>query len=141
MKKMKRIRLFYKILKSVHIMGFIYGFIALFFIASALLTIIEPQLKSMGNSLWFCFASVTTIGYGDYAPVTPLGRIITVIISIYGILVVSLLTAAIVRFIGAIQKIKLQDGIDSIVDKLENLDQLDKDELKKISKDIRDREI
>lgn len=32
--------------------------------------IVEPQIASYGDGLWFCFVSSTTIGYGDLAAVT-----------------------------------------------------------------------
>ena len=102
---MKKLKIFYKILKSIHVITFINIFLISCVLASILLTLIEPQLTSIGDSLWFTFASVTTIGYGDFTPVTPIGRIITVIITLYGILVVSIITASIVRFIGAKKKL------------------------------------
>ena len=41
---------------------------------------------------------VTTIGFGDITSVTVLGRIISVILGIYGIVVVAILTSIIVNF-------------------------------------------
>ena len=41
---------------------------------------------------------VTTIGFGDFAAVTPLGRILTVILGMYGIVVVAVITSIIVNF-------------------------------------------
>ncbi len=138
---MKKLKIFYKILKSIHVITFINIFLISCVLASILLTLIEPQLTSIGDSLWFTFASVTTIGYGDFTPVTPIGRIITVIITLYGILVVSIITASIVRFIGAIQKAKTQNTIDILIGELENLEELDKEQLKKLSEKIREENI
>ena len=39
-----------------------------------------------------------TIGFGDFAAVTPIGRIITVILGIYGILVVAVIASIIANF-------------------------------------------
>ena len=138
---MKKLKIFYKILKSIHVITFINIFLISCVLASILLTLIEPQLTSIGDSLWFTFASVTTIGYGDFTPVTPIGRIITVMITLYGILVVSIITASIVRFIGAIQKAKTQNTIDILIGELENLEELDKEQLKKLSEKIREENI
>ena len=138
---MKKLKIFYKILKSIHVITFINIFLISCVLASILLTLIEPQLTSIGDSLWFTFASVTTIGYGDFTPVTPIGRIITVIITLYGILVVSIITASIVRFIGAKKKKKTQNTIDILIGELENLEELDKEQLKKLSEKIREENI
>ena len=53
---------------------------------------------SFGDSLWYAFAVVTTIGFGDFTAVTPLGRGITVLLGIYGIIVVAVITSIIVNF-------------------------------------------
>ena len=53
---------------------------------------------SFGDSLWYAFAVVTTIGFGDFTAVTPLGRGITVLLGVYGIIVVAVITSIIVNF-------------------------------------------
>ena len=58
----------------------------------------EESVKSFGDALWYCFAVVTTIGFGDITAVTNIGRILTVILSFYGIIVVAIFTSVIVNF-------------------------------------------
>lgn len=73
-------------------------------VASALILMyVEPTGTgslggSFGDSLWYAFAVVTTIGFGDFTAVTPLGRGITVLLGIYGIIVVAVITSIIVNF-------------------------------------------
>jgi hypothetical protein len=43
---------------------------------------------------------VTTIGFGDLTAVTDFGRILSVILGAYGIVVVALITSIIVNFYG-----------------------------------------
>jgi len=48
---------------------------------------INPRVQSYGDALWWWFVSSTTVGYGDVAPATGVGRLIgvvTIIIGIYG---------------------------------------------------------
>ena len=36
----------------------------------------EASIRSFGNALWFSLITMTTVGYGDLSPVTPLGRVL-----------------------------------------------------------------
>ena len=65
---------------------------------SLLLTMLDPGFPTFLDAMWFCFATVTTIGYGDVAAATWLGRVLSVILGIYGIIVVALITSIIVNF-------------------------------------------
>jgi voltage-gated potassium channel len=47
---------------------------------------VNPHIKSYADALWWWFVSSTTVGYGDIAPVTSMGRlagVATIIIGIY----------------------------------------------------------
>ena len=56
------------------------------------------------NALWYCFTVVTTIGFGDMTATSAIGRILTVILGVYGIIVVALITSIIVNFYGEMKK-------------------------------------
>jgi voltage-gated potassium channel len=43
------------------------------------------NIKTPGDALWWSFATITTVGYGDKYPVTPQGRIVAVILMIAGV--------------------------------------------------------
>ena len=74
------------------------GLVALIVVASLILTHVEPSMTNFPDALWYCFAVVTTIGFGDFAAVTPIGRVVTVVLGIYGIVFVAVLTSIIVNF-------------------------------------------
>lgn len=54
----------------------------------------DPNL-SFVDSLWWGIVTSTTVGYGDYFPVTPVGRIIGVILMLVGISAFGFITASI----------------------------------------------
>ena len=56
-------------------------------VASVVLPVIEPGIGDFGDALWYCFAIVTTIGFGDISAVSVPGRILSVILGFYGIIV------------------------------------------------------
>ena len=47
---------------------------------------INPNVKSYADAIWWWFVSSTTVGYGDVAPVTSMGRaagVVTILVGIY----------------------------------------------------------
>lgn len=56
------------------------------------------------NALWYCFAVVTTIGFGGMTATSAIGRTLSVILGLYGIVVVALITSIIVNFYGKMKK-------------------------------------
>lgn len=45
---------------------------------------------SIGESLWWSVVTMTTVGYGDVTPITPLGRILAAIVMLLGVGIVAL---------------------------------------------------
>ena len=43
------------------------------------------EIQNVSNALWWALSTVTTVGYGDVVPATPLGRIIGMILMVVGI--------------------------------------------------------
>ena len=53
----------------------------------------NSQMTTLLDALWWCVATVTTVGYGDVVPVTSLGRIVALVYMFFGIaLITTLLT-------------------------------------------------
>ena len=52
-------------------------------------------MKTLLDALWWCIATVTTVGYGDVVPVTSLGRIMAIIYMFFGITLIAVLLAVI----------------------------------------------
>ena len=53
------------------------------------------KFSSIPETLWWAVVTLTTIGYGDMAPITPLGKLLSAMISMVGIGVFALPTAII----------------------------------------------
>ncbi len=55
----------------------------------------NANITTMGDSLWWAIVTITTIGYGDYYPVTTPGRWAAAALMVGGFAVLSMVTAAV----------------------------------------------
>jgi voltage-gated potassium channel len=76
----------------------------LVFVASlAVLDVERPapgaHITTFGDALWWAFETVTTVGYGDFTPITMEGRFIAVGLMIGGVSLIGLITATLASWI------------------------------------------
>jgi voltage-gated potassium channel len=57
--------------------------------------ILEPRALTFGDGLWLAFTTVATVGYGDIVPSTHASRAFSVIVVLFGLAVLSLVTASV----------------------------------------------
>ncbi len=54
----------------------------------------EGAIQTLGDALWWATVTVTTVGYGDYFPVTAAGRLVAVALMVCGIALLGIVTAS-----------------------------------------------
>jgi voltage-gated potassium channel len=59
---------------------------------------------SLGDTLWWAAQTVTTVGYGDVVPTSSGGRVIGVIVMVFGVAAVSLITALVTSAVVAFEQ-------------------------------------
>ena len=91
------------IIRETYSLEIILGLFLLVLSLSYWLCILEPNM-TYSDALWYCFAIVTTIGFGDITATTKIGRVISVVLGAYGIIVVALITSIIVNYYGEMKK-------------------------------------
>ena len=65
--------------------------LAYIFVSGMLIFQLEPDLfSSFFDAIYWATISITTIGYGDISPVTPMGRFITMLSALVGVAVIAL---------------------------------------------------
>ena len=87
----------------------------------------NPIIKSEGDGLWFAITTVTGVGYGDLVPVTTLGRLIAVLLQVFGVV----LFGAVMAFV-SVELLRYQEDYN-MQRLLKRLDEQDRkvDEIKK----------
>ena len=55
----------------------------------------NPSIDSIGDTIWWTFVTITTVGYGDIFPVTTGGRVVGVMVMVFGIGFLGMFTATI----------------------------------------------
>ena len=126
---MERIRLFWSIVKRCHFEKFLLGFVVCFFAAALIIMLREPGINTYGDALWYTFVSCTSIGFGDYTCVTVLGRILTVFLTLYEILLVALLSGIIVSHYLEVIHRREKYTATVFLDKMEHLTELSREDL------------
>ena len=113
------------------------GYLIFFFAVAAVMTLIEPGIANYGDGLWFTFSVSTTVGFGDLTAVTLIGRILTVILSVYSLGAVAIFTAVITSFFMNVAKKEASDSAAAFVDDLLHLPEMSKEELQEVSNKVK----
>lgn len=112
--KLDRIKLLLKILIETHTIDVILCLISFMIVFSFMLHRFEADtFTNFWDAMWYCFTVVTTIGFGDFYAKSIIGRTLTVILGIYGIVVVAIITSVVVNFYNEVSaKSKARDFIE-----------------------------
>ena len=125
---------FFQVGAGLFIVMLIGGFIIMYLEAG--------EITEKETPFWWAIVTMTTVGYGDFSPTTPEGRLFAVFVMFAGIALVSLLTASIssiyvakrIREDKGLEKVNISDHIvlcgwnknaESIIDSLRNLSESD----------------
>jgi len=75
----------------------LYLFCISIFVSSSLMYVAEHAIQpehfsSIPATMWWSLITLTTVGYGDVSPITPLGKLVGALTAVMGVCVVALLT-------------------------------------------------
>lgn len=130
-------RRFYRILNRTGLTKMFFSFIIFYILSSVVINFAEPSINKIADAFWYTFVASTSIGFGDFYPVTHLGRIMTVLLTIFEIVVAAMIPGVIVTYYIEYLKVKEKETISTFLEKLERLPELSKDELYEISEKVK----
>lgn len=84
------------------------------------------NIKNFGQAVWWAVVTMTTGGYGDFAPVTVLGRLIAVGLMVAGIAVIGVVTASVASWLVEEVTNKPADATADAADATDETDKTDK---------------
>lgn len=134
---MKQLRMLWMILKRTHASKILITFVVNLFVVALLVLIVEPHINTYLDSLWYCYVSIATIGFGDIVAVTFIGRILTVYLSLHAILVIAIIPGIITSYYMEVVSRREKETTTLFMDKLEHLPELSKEELQDIADKIK----
>lgn len=67
----------------------------------------HADIKTFGDAVWWSITTITTVGYGDFYPVTTMGRVIAVLLMVGGISLIGMITATVATWI--VQRVAEED--------------------------------
>ena len=90
------------------------GILIIMVFGGTVLKLLETgEITEGENPFWWAIVTMTTVGYGDFAPTTTAGRLFSIIVMFGGISMISLLTATISSIFVA-KKIREGKGLEKI---------------------------
>jgi voltage-gated potassium channel len=93
---------------------------------------VEPEIDTLGHGIWWSLVTATTVGYGDIAPKTMLGRIVAAVLMILGITAFGMVTATMATYFMR-RPGSVNPHVQHIVAQLVRWDELSPEERRRLS--------
>ena len=117
-----------KLFNSRRLRTILAALIFFIFLFGYLFYISEPEVRNLGDGIWWALVTITTVGYGDITPLTTAGRVVASSLMFLGLGLIATITAIVsAKFI---QNFVDHHTNDDVLEKLDEM-QLELDEIKK----------
>lgn len=133
----KKLRILGRIMHNTGADTIIAGFLGFVLLCGLLIWVREPEINHFGEALWYCFATVSTIGFGDVVVHTMLSRVLTVLLSVYAVATIAIFTAVVVNYFQQVTARGYREGLEAFLEKAERLPELSQEELEEMASQAR----
>lgn len=131
---MKRLKILRRVLRDTGADKIWTAFLVQFLITAGIICLREPEIRTYGDALWYCYAVITTIGFGDIVAQCLLSRVLSVFLSVSAAVVIALITGVIVNYYNQITALRQKETMTALVAQLERLPELSPEELEQIAR-------
>lgn len=104
----------------------------LIFGSSIVVTLVESNIDTFADGVWWSIVTTTTVGYGDISPSTIIGRLIAVLLMLVGIGLIGMITGSITTFFVK-EKTEIRPSIKFIQNQLDHFESLTENEMQELS--------
>lgn len=132
-----KLRMLWSVIKRIGFHKVLAGFAAWFMLSSFITMLAEPGITRYGDALWYSFVACTSIGFGDIVATTFAGRILTVLLTLYEIVIIAMFSGVVVSYYLEVVHRRENEIISNFLDKMENLTELSQEELQDIQDKVR----
>ena len=79
----------------------------------------DATVRSWGDALWLSLTTMTTVGYGDQVPVTPMGRLIAAAVMVVGVAVIGAVAAVVALAVARGVALEEERALEAEAERLE----------------------
>lgn len=134
---MKRLRVLRNILVRTKTDKILIAYVVFVLFSALLIVLVDPAITSYSDALWYCYAVISTAGFGDVVATTFVSKILSLLVTMYSTIVIAIVTGVVVNFYTQIIEMQQKETITAFMDKLEHLENMSKEELKEISAKVK----
>ena len=135
---MKRLKILKEILRNTRADQLLFSYILFVFADAGLIWILEPTITTYGDALWYCYAVISTAGFGDVVVTHFLPKLLSVVLTVYSALALAIITGVVVNYYTRLIELRQRETLMSFLDRLEVLPQLSEEELAELSQKVKD---
>ncbi len=90
--------------------------------------LVEPEINTFPDALWWAIVTTTTVGYGDISPTTGLGRMLAVVLMLVGIGIIGTFTSAITSYFSKEKEQTNDKQVLQVIQAIEDLEHFTDDD-------------
>ena len=129
----KRLKILWNVLRHTKADQVLFSYLIFVFADAALIWLSEPQIDTYRDALWYCFAVISTVGFGEYVVTAMIPKILSILLSIYSLIAIAIITGVVVNYYTQVMELRNKETISAFLDQLERLPELSETELKELS--------
>ena len=135
--KRNPLRTIWNIMRHTHTDKILYTYLFFVFLDAALIWVFEPTLKTYREALWYCYAVISTAGFGDVVVTTFIPKLLSVLLTAYSLLVIAILTGVIANYYMQVLQARDKETLVHFMDRVEQLPELSKEELAELAEKVK----
>ncbi len=135
---MKRLHVLRTILVRTHVDKILITYLVFVGIAALIIQLVEPDIHRFSDALWYCYAVISTAGFGDVIVTTFIAKVVSVLLTIYSVIVIALVTGVVVNYYSQLIQMRQKEAMAAFADRLQRLPELSKEELEEMSMNARE---